>query len=157
MGVYAGAAAIGGVVDVIVPTSPAEYAASIETLAGRADVVVTVGFTMADATLASAEAHPDVQFFGLDEAWGSPPANLQGILFDEAQAGFLAGIVAAWMTDSDVIGAVGGMEIPPVVAYMNGYQNGAAWLDANVGYIGNYADSFSRSGGRRHRCVRADR
>jgi basic membrane protein A len=143
-GVQAGAAAIGADVEVIVPASPADYATSIDTLAGRADVVVTVGFTMAEATLASATAYPAVQFFGIDEGWDSTPANLQGLLFDEAQAGFLAGIVAAWMTESDVIGAVGGVDgIPPVLRYMNGYQNGAAWLDANVAYIRNYAGSFA--------------
>jgi basic membrane protein A len=142
-GVQAGAAAIGGEVEVIVPASPADYATSIDTLAGRADVVVTVGFPMADATLASAAVHPGVQFFGLDEGWDSTPANLQGIVFDEAQAGFLAGIVAAWMTETDVVGAVGGWEwIPGVLAYMNGYRNGAAWLDANVEYVHNYAGSF---------------
>jgi basic membrane protein A len=98
---------------------------------------------MAVATLASATAYPDVQFFGIDEGWDSTPANLQGLLFDEAQAGFLAGIVAAWMTESDVVGAVGGVDwIPPVLAYMNGYRNGAAWLDANVEYVHNYAGSF---------------
>ncbi len=141
-GVQAGADAIGGEAEVVVGNDPNDYVTPIQDLAGRADVVVTVGFTMADATLEVAMAHPDVQFFGLDEGWTSTPANLQGLLFDEAQAGFLAGIVAAWMTDGGVIGAVGGVSIPPVLSYMNGYRNGATWLAANVAYVHNYADSF---------------
>jgi basic membrane protein A len=142
-GVQAGAAAIGGEAEFVNPSDPAHYVAAIQDLAGRADVIVTVGFTMANATLEVALATPSVQFFGLDESWDSTPANLQGILFDGAQAGFLAGIVAAWMTESDVVGAVGGWaSIPPVLEFMNGYRNGAAWLDANVEYVHNYAGSF---------------
>jgi len=142
-GVQAGAAAIGGRAMVVVPSDPSGYAKDIQRFARRADVVVTVGFTMADATLAVALANPKVQFLGLDEWFESTPANLQGILFDGAQAGFLAGIVAAGMTESGVVGAVGGWDtIGAVLAYMNGYRNGSIWFDTNVGYVHNYAGSF---------------
>ncbi|OGO54779.1 MAG: hypothetical protein A2Z32_07410, partial [Chloroflexi bacterium RBG_16_69_14] len=142
-GVQAGAAAIGGRAVVLVPSDPSGYAKDIQRLSRRADVVVTVGFTMADATLAAALANPKVQFLGLDEWFGSTPDNLQGIVFDDAQQGFLAGIVAAGMTES-VVGAVGGWDsIAEVLAYMNGYRNGAAWFDASVGYVHNYAGSFA--------------
>jgi basic membrane protein A and related proteins len=143
-GVQAGADAIGGRAVVLVPRTSSAYEKDIQRLARRADVVVTVGFTIADATLAVALANPDVQFLGLDEWFDSPPANLQGLDFDRAQAGFLAGIVAAWMTESGAVGAVGGMDtIPAVWAYMNGYRNGAAWLGTGVGYVRNYAGSFN--------------
>jgi basic membrane protein A len=139
-GVQAGAAAIGGRAVVLVTRDPSKYVKDIQRLARRADVVVTVGFTMVDATLAVALANPGVQFIGLDEWYENPPANLQGLLFDEAQAGYLAGIVAAWMSESGVVGAVGGVDwIAPVLAYMNGYKNGAT----GAAYVHNYADSFA--------------
>jgi basic membrane protein A len=145
-GVRAGAAAIGGRAGVVITRAPGGYAASIREMVLRgAKVVVTVGFMMTDATYAAAEANPGVQFIGIDQIAfpGLALPNFQGLDFDRAQEGYLAGIVAAWMSASRHVGVVGGMEIPPVLALVNGFRNGVASVDATIIVDVAYAGSFS--------------
>ena len=58
--------------------------------------------------------------------------NYQGIVFAEAQPGYLAGIVAASITKSGTIGAVGGTNVPAVVNYWRGYENGAKSINPDI-------------------------
>ena len=61
--------------------------------------------------------------------------NLQGLYFSEAQPGYLAGVLACSISETGVVGAVGGIfSIPPVPQYIGGYQNGCLSVnpDANV-------------------------
>ncbi len=149
-GARAGAAAIGGdaVVAVTMRPSAEAYARNIERLVRRgAVVIVTVGFLMADATLTAANAHPAVQFFGIDQGVGDGPPNYQGLVFDAAQSGYLAGVVAGMITASGTVGTVGvdlgGGAFLGVLVYMNGYANGAASVDPAIGVSANYAGSFA--------------
>jgi basic membrane protein A len=89
--------------------------------------------------------NPDIQFFGIDQFVAAPePPNYQGILFVEAQPGYLAGIVAATVSESGVIGAVGGQsDVPPVYAYINGYRNGAASVNPDIKVLVNYTEDFN--------------
>jgi basic membrane protein A len=106
---------------------------------------VTVGFLIGTDTLKAAQDNPDVQFFGVDQFVADPaPANYQGLLFAENQAGYLAGIVAANITKSNKIGAVGGVSaVPPVVAFIEGYRAGATSEKPNIEVIVNYTESFT--------------
>lgn len=106
------------------------------------ELCIAVGFLMADAVVAAANANPSVKFAILDVSPDSPPANLRGILFDEKEAGYLAGALTGKMTTSNVVGAVGGMEIPPVVAFVEGYRNGAQCANPNVNVLISYTGSF---------------
>jgi basic membrane protein A len=144
-GVQAGAAAIGARAVAIVPRKPADYARSIQKLVSRrAAVVVTVGFRLADATFAAALANPTVQFIGVDQYVTDGPPNYQGLVFDHAQSGYLAGIVAGTMSGSGKIGAIGGMRsIPAVLAYINGYRNGARSVDPGVVIDTAYTEDFA--------------
>ncbi len=64
---------------------------------------------------------------------GAGLANYESLIFNEAQAGYLAGIVAASISQSDVIAAIGGSgTIPPVVNYMRGYENGAKSVKPDI-------------------------
>jgi basic membrane protein A len=72
------------------------------------------------------------------------PANYQGLLFNEAQAGYLAGIIAGTITKSGKIGAVGGRsDVPPVVNYIKGYENGAKSVKASVTVTKVYVEDFN--------------
>jgi basic membrane protein A and related proteins len=108
------------------------------------DAVVTVGFLIADATLAAAEANPDTYFIGVDQfvAEGSPE-NYVGVQFREDEAGFLVGALAALMTESDTIAGVYGIDIPPVVKFRNGYEQGARYINPDIEILGVYIDSFT--------------
>jgi basic membrane protein A len=117
--------------------------AAAEESGGTHDVIVTVGFLIGTDTAKAAKANPDVKFIGVDQgicvdANGEPDPtftcagdaatllpNYQGIVFAEAQPGYLAGIIAGSLNKSGTIGAVGGTNVPAVVNYWRGYENGA--------------------------------
>ena len=145
-GVQEGAAAVGSTAQVIVTKDTADYKANIQTFVDQGyNVIVTVGFLIGTDTLAAAKANPKIQFFGVDQfvAEGGP-SNYQGLIFDEAQPGYLAGIVAASISKTGVIGTVGGQSnVPPVPRYINGYKNGAASVNPNIKVLVNYTESFN--------------
>jgi basic membrane protein A len=95
-GVQDGASAVGGTAKNIVTKDIADYKQNIQSFVDQKyDVIVTVGFLIGTETLAAAKANPTIQFFGVDQFVADPvPPNYQGLLFAEAQAGYLAGIVA---------------------------------------------------------------
>ena len=143
-GVKAGAVAINGRAAVAVSQKPADYAANIRSLVRRgASAVVTVGFNMAKATIAAAKAYTRVQFVGIDQLPARPlPRNYQGLDFDRAQEGYLAGIVAGWTTRTDKVGAVGGIANAPVLAFINGFRNGVASVHSTTTVVVRYTNSF---------------
>jgi|SRR5438874_5935398 len=103
---------------------------------GNYNLIVTVGFKLGDATIKAAKANPNIKFVMVDNADFSDktvPANLLGLLFKEDQPGFLAGALAGLLTKTNVIGAVAGLQtVPPVVHYVQGYENGAKYTNPNV-------------------------
>jgi basic membrane lipoprotein Med (substrate-binding protein (PBP1-ABC) superfamily) len=107
------------------------------------DAIVMVGFLTNDVTLAAAQANPDVYFIGVDHFYAEPLPNLVGIQFREDQAGFLAGAMAALMSESGTIAGVYGIDIPPVVKFRNGYEQGARYINPDINLLGVYIDSFT--------------
>jgi basic membrane lipoprotein Med (substrate-binding protein (PBP1-ABC) superfamily) len=107
------------------------------------DAIVTVGFLIADATLAAAEANPNTLFIGVDQFVADGPSNYVGIQFREDQAGFLVGAMAALMTQSGTIAGVYGIDIPPVIKFRNGYEQGARYINPDINVLGVYIDSFT--------------
>src|SRR5438132_11813514 len=91
-GVQDGAAAVGGTAKNIVTKDIADYKQNIQSFVDQKyDIIVTVGFLIGTDTLAAAKANAGIQFYGVDQFVADPaPANYQGLLFNEAQAGYLA-------------------------------------------------------------------
>ena len=103
-----------------------DYEANLNSLLGGAcDVIVTVGFLMGDATSASAQANPDQKFSIVDFAYDPTIPNVIGQVYATDQAAFLAGYLAAGMTETGVLGTFGGINIPPVTVFMDGFVHGA--------------------------------
>jgi basic membrane protein A len=99
------------------------------------DVIVTVGFGLGEATAAAGPNYPDTLFIGVDQFQvpGSEVPNVVGLNFPEDQSGFLAGALAAMLTETDKIGAVLGTDaVPPVWRFGEGYRAGAQYIDPNV-------------------------
>jgi len=145
-GVQDGAKAVSGSSQVIITRDQADYKQNIQQFIDQKyDVIVTVGFLIGSDTLKAAQANPGIQFFGIDQFVADPaPANYQGLLFNEAQAGYLAGIVAANITKTNKIGAVGGVStVPPVVAYIKGYEAAAKKEKPGIQVIVNYTEDFN--------------
>ena len=157
-GTIAGATSVGGSAEVIVTEDPADYDQNISTFIDQGyQIIVTYGFALGNATAVAAKANPDVWFIGLDQpvcvdANGDPDPtftcegdaaallpNYQGLIFSEAQAGYLAGIVAGSLTETNVIGTIGGIEsIPAVKLYIGGYHNGALSVNPDVEVVISY-------------------
>ncbi|MFV9504781.1 MAG: BMP family lipoprotein, partial [Oscillochloridaceae bacterium umkhey_bin13] len=126
-------------------TAQADYVANIQTFVDEGfDVIVTVGFLIADATQAAAAANPNIVFIGVDQFYapGTVTDNLVGLQFREDQAGFLAGALAAMVSESGTIGIVAGQEIPPVKKFKHGFDNGAQYVRPDINLLGVYLPTF---------------
>jgi basic membrane protein A and related proteins len=159
-GAEEGATAIGAAEPTsIVPTSASEYAPSIKSFVDKNfDVIVTVGFNLASATVQAAHDNPNIWFIGVDQspicvdAKGLPDATFAcagdaktllpkyiSLQFQEDQAGYLAGIVAAGASKSGTIGAIGGTSIcAPCVRYIQGYELGAQSVNPSIKVVTAY-------------------
>ncbi|WP_343036706.1 BMP family ABC transporter substrate-binding protein [Flexivirga aerilata] len=95
---------------------------------GGCDTVVGVGGLMGDAMKKAAQQFPKVHFAEIDNSGQGMP-NMYGIEYNTAQAGFLAGYLAAGMTKSGTVGTWGGLSIPPVTIYMDGFWEGVQYYN----------------------------
>lgn len=117
--------------DIIESRSQSEYVSNLNYAAQRADVVISVGFIIADAVSRVAPAHPDTYFIHIEG--DVPGKNVLCFDFKSEQAGFLAGCVSALFTKSGRVGVVAGRRIPPVKAYLSGFRAGVATVRATFG------------------------
>ncbi|WP_240721443.1 BMP family protein [Pseudarthrobacter sp. NamE5] len=97
------------------------------------DLTVTVGFLLGDATKKQAEDNPDSHFAIVDFAYDPPIANVKPIIYDTAQAAFLAGYLAAGTTKTGTVATFGGMNIPTVTIFMDGYADGVKYYNEQKG------------------------
>lgn len=114
-----------------------DYATNIQKFVDQKyDIIVTVGFLIADATEKAAIANPNIQFIGVDQFQDPSkqhPKNFTGLVFEEDKAGYLGGALAAYMSKSGHIGAVLGTDnVPPVYRYGEGYRQGALSVNSSI-------------------------
>jgi basic membrane protein A len=139
-------------VDIRVLTSKAnsDYVPNLSSLAQQKfDLVIGVGFLMAEAVDTVAQKFPTTNFAVIDvdqSTMKGKPANVQGLLFAEQQSGYLAGYLAAlYVKDQggdQVIGSIGGQKIPPVDHYIAGYQAGAKAANSGIKTLNGYSQDF---------------
>lgn len=131
---------LGGTADYIETKGPEDYANNIALFADKDyDIIITVGFAMGEATGKAAAKYPDIHFIGVDQFQGAEVEGVTGLIFPEQNAGFLAGVLAARMSKSGIIGAVLGTDqVPPVVAFKNGYEAGAKFANDKIKLISTY-------------------
>ena len=116
-----------------------DFAPNLESLVGQGcDVIVTVGFALASATKESAKANPDIEYVLIDDSadGGDDGAtfdgkadveNIKPLLYNTAEAAFLAGYAAADYTKTGKVGTYGGMPFPTVTIFMDGFKQGAEY------------------------------
>lgn len=120
-----------------------EYETNINTCIGEGyNFIITVGWQMADATYAAAEANPDVYFVGVDAFYSDPLPNIVGIQAREDQAGFIAGTMAALVTESGTVGGIYGVEEPPILRFRNGFEQGVHYINPEVSILGVYVGDY---------------
>ena len=101
---------------------------------------ISVGASMADTTKNAALAHPEANFAIIDAEIIDPPINLRYYDFQEDEAGYMAGTLAGLMTESDVVGAVGGLPIPVVVEFVERYGHAATCANPSASAIISYTN-----------------
>ena len=123
---------LGVSIDLLESATDADYAPNLQSFVDKGcNVIVTVGFLLADATKAAAEANPGVQFAIVDSNTSAP--NVQGLTFATDQPSFLAGYMAAATTKTGIVGTFGGINIPPVAIFMQGFAKGVEYYNAQKG------------------------
>lgn len=101
----------------------ADYKTNMETLVDEdCDLIVSVGYMLAEATEAAAKAYPDQKFAIIDSTIDLP--NVASLMFEQAQASYLVGVAAAKMTKTDNVGVVIGMSTGPMNEFGYGYLAG---------------------------------
>ena len=136
---------------VLISKSNSDYIPNLSTLGKQKyDLVIGVGFLMADAVEKVANRFPDVKFAIIDysqAAMKTKPENVRGLLFKEQEAGYLVGYLAGLLNKQEagskqVIGSVGGQKIPPVDHYIAGFQAGAEKADPGITALNAYSQDF---------------
>jgi basic membrane protein A and related proteins len=142
-------AELGAETRVLISDSNADYVPNLTTLAQQQfDLIVPVGFLMADATNTVATKLPDAKFAIVDfsaAALKDKPKNVEGLLFRENEAGYLAGYLAGlWAKENNAktVSTVGGQKIPPVDGYIAGFQAGAKKAYPGIETLNGYSQDF---------------
>jgi basic membrane protein A and related proteins len=139
-------------IEVAETAKASDFAANIARLTEDGDIVVGVGLPMSDALGDAAKEHTDMTFISVD---GVPSlghdvtwqANGVSLLFAEDQVGYLAGVLAASVSDTDHVGVVAGpVFIPPMERYVEGFVDGARSVDPDIVVDTAYATSLSEPG-----------
>jgi basic membrane protein A len=142
---------LGAEVRVLISKADADYVPNLTSLAKQDyDLVIAVGFLMAEALEKVSARYLDVSFAIIDysqEAMETKPRNVRGLLFKEQEAGYLVGYLAGLLVKQEagsrqVIGSVGGLKIPPVDRYIAGYQAGAKAANPQIETLNAYSQDF---------------
>jgi basic membrane protein A len=134
---------------VFLSKSNGDYIPNLQTSAQQKnDLTISVGFLMGDATATVAKKFPSSNFAIVDfsaSALKGKPKNVEGLLFKEQEAGYLAGYLAGlWAKDNnaDTVSSVGGQKIPPVDHYIAGFQKGAKDANPSIKTLNGYSQDF---------------
>lgn len=138
---YSGAARwaqeTGGVYRDFEPTSETQFEQALRRFARRGtDLIIAVGIAYRVAVEKVALDFPDTQFMVVDSVIDLP--NVRSVTFEEAEGSFLVGVLAAMKTESNKVGFVGGMDIPLIRRFSQGFQEGVAYVNSDISVVENY-------------------
>ena len=150
IGLQKAAGELGVQTRVVEATAPSDYIPNLSALAKQHyDLVIGVGFTEIDALKAVAKQFPNTHFAIVDVSNADEGGlkNVEGLLFREQEAGYLAGYaagLAAKQRHGTTVSSVGGQKQPPVDRYIAGYQAGAKAADPGVKTVNGYSQDFDK-------------
>lgn len=97
------------------------------------DVIITVGSSLTNETIAAAQKNPKVKFIGVEQTQNKIYPNLTGLVFHEEHSGFLAGALAASITQTNRVAAICEAKfIDAMRRYCDGFKAGAQYINANI-------------------------
>jgi len=132
------------VLDYVEPNDVSEYEGYQLQFADSGDysIIVCIGFDQASALETVAPQYPNQKFAIVDMVVAGD--NIASVVTNDWEEAFLCGVTAGYLTKTDTVGFEGGMEIPLIIGYMNGYMQGAQWVNADVKvlvrYVGEWAN-----------------
>jgi basic membrane protein A len=118
------------------------------------DLVIAIGFLIQPSVAEVAAEATDISFAGVDQFFGEPPdcggenqpvcalPNVLGLQFPSEEAGYLAGVVAAMMTETKTVSTVGGIKIPPVDNWIAGFRQAVKDTDPDIKLLNAYSQDF---------------
>jgi basic membrane protein A len=115
------------------------------------DLVIAAGFLIAPSVIQVAQEYPDTSFAGVDHFYGGEGCedagtcaqpNALGLQYPSEEPGYLAGVIAAMMTQSNTVSSVGGIKIPSVDNWIAGFQQGARDTNPDVKTLNAYSQDF---------------
>jgi basic membrane protein A and related proteins len=110
--------------------SGSSYTPNINTfISEKCGIIVTVGLLMGNNTEAAAESHPNQKFAIVDYDYDPPVKNIDALMFNTVQDGFLGGYLAAGISKSGAVGTFGGEELPTVTIFMDGFWDGVQYYN----------------------------
>jgi basic membrane protein A len=121
-------------IDYIETVDSRDRAKNIEFFAENGyDVIITVGSSLSDDTIAAAQKYPNLKFIGVEQEQTEKYPNVTGLVFHEDQSGFMAGALAAMITQTNHVGAVCEANfIDAMRRYCDGFRAGALYLNPNI-------------------------
>ena len=116
---------------------PTDYEANLRQMVSQGcGLIISVGFIMIEPTEEVALENPSVKFAIVDGYSDSTLSNLLALTFDYYDVGYLGGALAGLMTESNVVGIVAGLQIPPVINLRTGYEAGAEATNPAITVLG---------------------
>jgi len=129
-------------IKVVEPQSTADYLQSLKLIAAADyDTIMVVGNDWGDALDTVMPSYPDINFVGVNLS--NEASNLSIARFADHEGSFMVGALAALMTKTDTVGFVGGMDIPAIVRFYTGYEEGAKYVNPDIKVIPAYVGSFA--------------
>ena len=126
----------------------ADYSANLEAFLDEDyDLIISVGYMLADATRAAAEANPDQKFAIIDDDTCQDLPNVACLMFAQEQASYLVGVVAGMATQTNTVGYVQGMVSESMNRFGVGYIAGVLAANPNAKILQFNANSFSDAAG----------
>jgi len=121
------------------------HTTQMQNAADKADIVVCVGWEFYEIETVAPQ-YPNVKFIWIDNATGAPVPNVLNITYAQNEGSFLAGYIAAAMSTSGVVGAVGGEDSDTINDFIVGYEQGAEYYETESGkaisVVSNYTNSY---------------
>src|SRR6266446_2960997 len=132
-----GKPALGIILRDIEPGTPNAIEPAMRAFAERGyDLIIGVGFAQAPIMELVAKDYPNIHFAIIDGVSQLP--NVASLVFKEHEGSYLVGVLAAKTTKTNVLGFVGGMDIPLIHRFEKGYEEGAKSVNPNVQIVQNY-------------------
>lgn len=125
-------------------TQDSDYKPNIEQYIDQeTDLIIGVGYKLADAMQEAAANYPEQQFAIIDHVYDQQPENMTSLSFEANESSFLAGLIAGKSTTTNKVAFIGGMESPVIDKFEYGFKAGVQVANPEAEVLVQYSNSYS--------------